>query len=193
MSTAAVDHGWGWDALLRTWRDLDVPGGWSAEIVEGGIFVMTPPPGRGHNLIADVLHPAVKAAVPKDWVVAQTLGLSIPRLCRIYEPDLVVVPRAVLAAGPDNEPVPAEEAKLAVEIVSKSNARTDRVEKLRAYAVAGIPLYLLIDRFADEGPWVTLFSAPVDGHYRHSDGAPFGASITLPAPIGLVLDTKEFD
>ncbi|MFD9958125.1 Uma2 family endonuclease [Amycolatopsis sp. NPDC058986] len=191
MSAAAV--GQGWDALLRTWRELDVPEGWRAEIIEGGIVVMTPPPGRGHNLIADVLHPAVKTAVPREWAVLQTLGVSVPGLCRIYEPDLVVVPRAVVSAGADSEPVPAEEAKLAVEIVSKNNARTDRVEKLRAYAVAGIPLYLLIDRFADEGPWVTLFSKPVDGHYRHTDGVPFGGKITIPEPVGLVLDTKEFD
>jgi Uma2 family endonuclease len=80
-----------------------------------------------------------------------------------------------------------------VEIVSKSNARMDRVEKLRAYAIAPVPLYLLIDRFADSGPSVTLFSEPLDGHYRHSEQVPFGAKITVPEPFGLVLDTKEFD
>lgn len=35
MSTATVSYGWDWEALLRTWQELDVPEGWRAEITEG--------------------------------------------------------------------------------------------------------------------------------------------------------------
>ncbi|TVT59053.1 Uma2 family endonuclease [Amycolatopsis rhizosphaerae] len=191
MGTIPVEFGSDWDALLRAWWELDVPEGWRAEILEGGVTV-SPPPGNGHNLIADLAHRGLVRAVPVDWSVLQTLGVSIPGVKRLYEPDLVVVPRAELVARPDQVPVPAVLAKLAVEIVSRGNARTDRVEKLWAYAQAPVPLYLLIDRFDDEGPTVTLFSEPVDGHYRTVERVPFGDSITLPSPIDLVLDTKEF-
>ncbi|WAL66238.1 Uma2 family endonuclease [Amycolatopsis cynarae] len=191
MGTIPVEFSSDWGALLRAWWELDVPEGWRAEILEGGV-TMSPPPGNGHNLIADLVHRSLVRAVPVDWSVLQTLGVSIPGLKRLYEPDLVVVPRAELVARPDRVPVPAVLAKLAVEIVSRGNARTDRVEKLRAYAQAPVPLYLLIDRFDDEGPTVTLFSEPVDGHYRTAERVPFGDSVTLPSPIDLVLDTKEF-
>ena len=191
MSTASLSLGGDWDALLRVWQELDVPEGWRAEILEAGV-TMTPPPGNGHNVIADVVNHALVRANPGDWAILQTLGVSIRQAKRLYEPDFVVVPRAELRARPDREPVPAHLAELAVEIVSRSNARTDRVEKLWACAQAPVPLYLLIDRFDEAGPTVTLFSEPAEGHYQRSERVPFGASVTLPAPIGVVLDTKEF-
>lgn len=191
MGTIRVEFDRDWGALLRAWQELDVPEGWRAEILEGGV-TMSPPPGNGHNLIADLVHRSLVRALPIDWSVLQTLGVSIPGVRRLYEPDLVVVPRAELSGRSDQVPVPAALAKLAVEIVSRGNAGTDRMEKLWAYAQAPVPLYLLIDRFDDEGPTVTLFSEPVDGHYRTVERVPFGDSITLPSPIDLVLDTKEF-
>ena len=190
MNAAANDSSW--DALLRTWQQLDVPEGWRAEIVEEGIR-MTLPPGNGHNVIAGRVHRALLGVISQDWDVYQTLAISVVSMQRLYEPDLVVVPVAELSGRRESEPVPGDRARLAVEIVSRSNARMDRVEKLRAYAIAPVPLYLLIDRFADSGPSVTLFSEPVDGHYRHSEQVPFGAKITVPEPFDLVLDTKEFD
>ena len=32
MTAAAVHPWWEWDGLLQTWRELDVPEGWRAEI-----------------------------------------------------------------------------------------------------------------------------------------------------------------
>ncbi|NIH86888.1 Uma2 family endonuclease [Amycolatopsis granulosa] len=127
MSSAVTSYGWEWEALLRTWQELDVPEGWRAEITEGGV-TMTPPPGNGHNKIANKAH----------------------------------------------------------------RARTDRVEKLWAYAKAPVPLYLLIEHYREPKPSVTLFTDPVDGHYRRSEQVAFGEQIRLPAPFGLVLDTAAF-
>ena len=191
MSTASLGLGGDWDALLRVWQELDVPEGWRAEILEAGV-TMTPPPGNGHNVIAGRLIRRLATALRDDWDVYTTLGVSVRGIKRLYEPDLVVVPRADLNSRPDREPVPASLAKLVVEIVSRGNARTDRVEKLWAYAQAPVPLYLLIDRFDEAGPTVTLYSEPEDGHYQRSERVPFGEAITLPPPIGLVLETKEF-
>ncbi len=63
----------------------------------------------------------------------------------------------------------------------------DRVEKPRAFAESGIPVYLLIDREADE---VTVYSEPVDGSYQEHHSAAFGKTVTLPDPVGIVLDTE---
>lgn len=37
-----------WEYLLETWRELDVPEGWRAEIDEARIFLV-PPPHAHHN------------------------------------------------------------------------------------------------------------------------------------------------
>ncbi|SDX06899.1 Endonuclease, Uma2 family (restriction endonuclease fold) [Amycolatopsis xylanica] len=188
MSTVARNEGW--NALLRSWQEADIPEGWHAEVCEGGI-TMVPPPGVDHNLIAGVVHRALLGAVPREWGVYQTLGISVVGLRRLYVPDLVVMPVEALTRA-DLDPVPASSAKLVVEIVSPSNARVDRVEKLRAYAEASIPVYLMIDRFDEHGPLVTVFSDPADGHYREIMAALFGSRIELPEPINLKLDTNDF-
>ncbi|MBB5072198.1 hypothetical protein BJ969_005286 [Saccharopolyspora gloriosae] len=88
--------------------------------------------------------------------------------------------------------LPGEDALLAVEITSKSGAETDRGAKHKAYAQAGIPLYLLIDRFAPRWPTVTLFSEPDGDAYRESHAVPFGKPIELPSPFDVTLETQDF-
>jgi hypothetical protein len=65
MGTAVVDHGADWDALPRAWRELYVPEGWRAEIVEGKI-TMTPPPGNVHDLIAETVHRRLVVMIPEQ-------------------------------------------------------------------------------------------------------------------------------
>ncbi|NIH78254.1 Uma2 family endonuclease [Amycolatopsis viridis] len=124
MSSAVTGYGWDWQALLRTWQELDVPEGWRAEITEGGV-TMTPPPGNGHSNIAELVNRALVRAAPDERAVLQTLGIAISGASRLYQPDLVVVPRRELLTRPDTVPVPAKTAELVVEIVSRGNARTD--------------------------------------------------------------------
>ena len=83
---------------------------------------------------------------------------------------------------------------MAVEITSwdSDTARRDRVEKPDGYAAAGIPVYLLIDR---DDCSIVVFNQPEDGRYRHEEKLPFGASVKLPDPVNITLDTeplKEF-
>ncbi|MDX5575950.1 Uma2 family endonuclease [Streptomyces sp. ID01-9D] len=79
------------------------------------------------------------------------------------------------------------------EITSRGNAREDRTKKYRAYARAGVPMYLLIDRFDTRGPMVTLFTEPnEDGTYKHTDAVPFGKPMVVPSPFDVRLPTDEF-
>jgi Uma2 family endonuclease len=80
----------------------------------------------------------------------------------------------------------AAAATLVVEITSPGNAETDRVRKLRGYAVGDVPLYLLIET-GDQT--VTLFSDPHDGLYRAHTQVGFGAVLPLPKPFEGGLDT----
>ncbi|KIF75209.1 hypothetical protein QR77_17265 [Streptomyces sp. 150FB] len=80
---------------------------------------------------------------------------------------------------------------MTVEITSydSDTGKRDREEKPFAYAAAGIPVYLLIDR--DAGT-VTAHSTPdpVAGAYRDQHMVPFGERITIPDPVGIELDTE---
>jgi hypothetical protein len=66
----------------------------------------------------------------------------------------------------------------------------DRKEKPQAYADAGIPVHLLVDRDACA---VTVYSdpAPDGGGYQERHTAAFGVTVALPAPVGFALDTEE--
>ncbi|NYH79084.1 Uma2 family endonuclease [Actinopolyspora biskrensis] len=177
--------------LFDTWRNLDVPEGWRAEII-GERIVMSPPPGHAHNLVADRLHRALVRGSPDDWAIFQTAGVSVSPHSGLFVPDLLVIPRDRVPADTSPDPVPAALALLVVEITSPSNPDTDRTTKLAAYARAEVPLYLLVDRHAPDEPAVSLYSEPSDGHYRRLVRVPFGESLTVPEPFGLELDTSDF-
>ncbi|MEU3271676.1 Uma2 family endonuclease [Saccharomonospora sp. NPDC006951] len=179
----------GWPALLRTWRTLDLPDGWKAEITEGSLRV-SPPPGDAHNDIADSIHKILARAGNDDWGIYQTRGIRIPGLARLYIPDLLVMP--LDAPREENGVVLAEHTILAVEITSKDTAEYDRKNKLIAYAFGGVPIYLLIDRWAPEGERCVVYTDPADREYRRTVITPFGQSISIPDPIALDLDTGEF-
>lgn len=199
MTAAMVENdqaseGRPWDYLLQTWRELDVPEGWRAEIDEGQI-VLVPPPHAHHNGIAAKVQRRLYRDLPEELEIYQTLGIHVAPLDKLYVPDLVVMPSELIdAADPESsDPMEASDALLIVEITSKGNAREDRTKKYRAYARAAVPMYLLIDRFDTRGAMVTLFTEPnEDGTYKRSDAVPFGKPLTLPEPFGTTLLTADF-
>lgn len=80
---------------------------------------------------------------------------------------------------------------MAVEITSydSDTHKRDRVEKPRAYAEAGIPVYLLIDR---DNLSILVHSDPdLEDGYRDIHVVRLGGKVTLPDPVGIELDTEE--
>src|SRR5437764_4894980 len=109
MSVAPVLPASSWEQLVQTWRELDVPEGWRAEIIEEEI-VMTPPPGHGHNLIADQVNRALVRGVPDHWAIFQTEGVSVPLRRNLFIPDFLVIPRDRVPMDEEPDPLPAEHA-----------------------------------------------------------------------------------
>lgn len=194
MSALAVEpeaaNGQGWDDLVRIWEGTDAPEGCKVEIIEG-IVTVSPPPSNDHNDVADTVQRQLYTVIPEDWGIYQTLGAAVPSRDSLYIPDLAVVPKAVLRSEGGNF-IPAMAAELVVEITSKSNASHDRISKPAGYATAGVPLYLLIDRWAPGGPTVTLYGEPKGDVYRVLHAVKFGEQITLPDPFDLTIDTAAF-
>lgn len=73
--------------------------------------------------------------------------------------------------------------------VTSTKADRDRIAKRHCYALAGIPLYLLVDR--EEGT-ATLFSDPKARDHAEAHIVHFGKPLPLPAPFGFDLDTADF-
>ncbi|WP_030682778.1 Uma2 family endonuclease [Streptomyces sp. NRRL B-1347] len=79
---------------------------------------------------------------------------------------------------------------MAVEVTScdRDADQRDRVEKPSAYAAAGIPVYLLVDRDSSE---VIVHAEPKGGTYRSVIRRSFGETVELPDPVGFALDTEK--
>ncbi|MEV7519659.1 Uma2 family endonuclease [Streptomyces sp. NPDC091371] len=78
---------------------------------------------------------------------------------------------------------------MAVEVTSwdSDTERRDRIEKPRAYAETGIPVYLLIDRLKCQ---VVVHSDPDGTGYETVRTVPFGREVQLPDPVGINLQTE---
>ncbi|MGV9250979.1 Uma2 family endonuclease [Streptomyces sp. NPDC003697] len=187
--TVSQDPEQSWDDLVRFWEEMEWPEGSKVEIIEG-IVTVSPAPAARHNVIAELIQRRLYSVIPDGWGVYQTLALAVPSRLGMIIPDLVVTPRPECSESDTH--IPAALAELVVEVTSKSNARHDRVSKPAAYAAAGIPLYLLVDRWAPDGPTVTLYGEPKGDVYRPLRSAKFGEAVRLPAPFDLVLDTAEW-
>ncbi|MEW2496623.1 Uma2 family endonuclease [Streptomyces nodosus] len=191
MSALTVSHDpeQSWDDLVRFWEEMDWPEGSKVEIIEG-IITVSPAPAFRHNVIAARIQRRLYSVIPEDWEIFQTMAIAVPSRMGMFIPDLLVAP--VPECTESDTHIPAALAELVVEVTSKSNAHHDRVSKTAAYAAAGIPLYLLVDCWAPDGPTVTLYGEPKGHVYRPLSTAKFGEAIKLPAPFGLVIDTAEF-
>ncbi|MEU2441397.1 Uma2 family endonuclease [Streptomyces rubradiris] len=191
MSALTVSHDaeQSWDDLVRFWEEMEWPEGSKVEIIEG-IVTVSPSPAPRHNVIAEQIQRRIYPTIPDDLGIYQTVAIAVPSRLGMLIPDLLVVP--VQACREADSHVPAALAELVVEVTSKSNARHDRVSKPAAYATAGIPLYLLVDRWAPGGPTATLYGEPKGEVYRVLSAVKFGDPIKLPEPFGITIDTGEF-
>ncbi|MFF4870561.1 Uma2 family endonuclease [Streptomyces sp. NPDC090109] len=163
------------------------PKGWRVELIEEEIHVVPPANGEHEEIVSEV-NGQVR---DHDKGVGRYtgIGLSLPGTADTARviPDLVIAPKGSFA---DQQEWHAPDPVLLVaEVTSSSTASRDRVQKIRAYARAGIPLYLLIDREAGEA---VVCSGPAGDDYDHKSVHKLGTPVPIPAPLGFTLDTAEF-
>ncbi|MEU8545079.1 Uma2 family endonuclease [Streptomyces sp. NPDC048717] len=165
------------------------PKGWRVELIEGEIYV-TPPANSGHEkIVTELVEQVVARRTDKRLRNSTGIGLNVPGASSTGHviPDLVIAPRDSFEAQENWNPT--HSVLLVAEVTSASTASRDRVQKIRGYARAGIPVYLVIDRQSDE---VIVCSDPVGDHYARRTVHRLGTVVPLPDPLGFAIDTAEF-
>ncbi|GGO49781.1 hypothetical protein GCM10012287_27930 [Streptomyces daqingensis] len=163
------------------------PEGWRVELIEGEIHVVPPANGEHEEIVSEVSGQVRDHR--KELGRYTGLGLYVPDASPTGKvvPDLVIAPKGSFGdAAEYHDPAPV---LLVGEVTSPSTGRQDRGPKLRGYARAGIPCYLLIDREAEEA---VVYSEPSDGAYTRSAEAKLSKVVELPEPLGFELDTGQF-
>ncbi|MGY0017487.1 Uma2 family endonuclease [Streptomyces sp. cg35] len=163
------------------------PKGWRVELIEGEIHVTPPANGEHEEYVSEV------SGQVRDHTKAHGrytgIGLNVPGASQTGHviPDLVVAPKGTF----DNKEEwhDASAVLMVVEVTSDSTVGNDRVKKIRGYARAAIPVYLLIDREAGQ---VTVCTAPEGDDYTTKASYKTGLAVPLPEPLGFDLDTAEF-
>ncbi|MFI9331665.1 Uma2 family endonuclease [Kitasatospora sp. NPDC052868] len=122
-----------------------IPGIGRVEIADGRI-VMTVSRVKRHELAVARLARQLNALLPNThpgYIAHGGPDLEDAGLGRLRNPDLMVFSEKVLEG--DQPALQPHEVLLVVEVVSKSNPKSDYRDKVRDYAAMGIPLYLLVD------------------------------------------------
>jgi Uma2 family endonuclease len=137
-------------AIRRRWTRKDVQNldadfrAWPRyELIDGELLV-TPSPGRQHQLAVGEVYLLLAPYIKEHGLGATLMSPSDVELQEdtIVQPDLYVEP-----TGPEAEAKGLASAALllAVEVISPSSARTDRVTKREFYMESGVAEYWIVD------------------------------------------------
>ena len=175
-----AERDWTWADLLETPDD-----GHRYEIVDGSLHV-SPSPSRPHQVAASRLVRLLGDAAPPEVEVVATVDVALDR--SVLAPDVVVLPadRAYSA----DAPLGPGDVLLAVEIVSPSSRRMDRLVKPSILAEAGVPAYWRVELTGPGAPFVVVH-ARADGGYRETLSIRAGESAVVDAPFPVELRPAE--
>jgi len=158
------------------------------EVYEGGVLVVSPAPGVGHQRASYWLHRALAqaaAAAGADAEVLEAVNVSLPG-GKLLVPDVVVV--AAGAIDENTTRVPSDAVLAVVEVVSPSTVSIDRAVKPAMYAEAGIPVYWRVE--LRETPKIVACTLRKRSYVTHTTlTAGTTGRITRPFPV--VLDPAD--
>lgn len=170
-----------------TWADLqEIPDdGHRYEIIDGSLYV-SPGPSRPHQVAASRLLRLLVDAAPDDVEVVETVDVEMDR--SVFEPDVVVLPADL--AHRTGGPLKPAEVLLAVEVVSPSSRRMDRLLKPAVLADAGVPAYWRVELEGPDAPAVVVHEL-AEGVYREVRTVRAGESAVVDVPFRVELRPAE--
>lgn len=181
MSAAAVEHPCESEPTLlqEAERLRERLPGYRIEII-GGVLTVTPPPDGPHGEAVTGLTFALAAAHSAETRVIQA-SVWLPEGPEDFaSPDLSIVDADYRDHLIEKGCYDPAVFRMVMEVTS-SNYANDLKRKVAAYAIAKIPVYLIVDRKKDR---IHVLTDPFANEYRnHQIHAP-GQHLTLPESIG---------
>ncbi|MEU2430720.1 Uma2 family endonuclease [Streptomyces sp. NPDC007861] len=157
------------------------------ELINGKLKVKPVPDGDHGEIILWLLRQCMQQRPELNLYPEQGLVVPTYRAGRA-KPDGALAPIGNFAG--QGEWANSAGVLMLVEVTSHDSDtdRRDRVEKRAAYAAAGVPVYLLIDRDTDT---LTVHSDPRNGTYQQHPTYKYGDTVTLSAPVNVTLATEK--
>lgn len=161
------------------------------EIIDG-LLVATPlPDGRHARVLTDVMVACLRAGIDDSGSeIVQKLAVRLPTGPEDYAvPDLAVVDADIDAHLVENNRYDPSCFRMVLEVTSE-NADLALRYKVRAYAAAAIPVYVIVDR---EHQRLHVLTGPAGDRYENHRAHAPGETVTLPDSIGakVTLDLAE--
>ncbi|GAA2294933.1 Uma2 family endonuclease [Streptomyces violaceusniger] len=152
-----------------------------AEMIDGEVYVSTVVASPHGQMVM-----AIGAQLMSKWCVMTEVDTVYDGWhgATLLRPDIAIADPS--HRGTRLKQFPADEIILVVEVVSESNPENDTEKKVKKYALARIPYYLIVNPI--EGKCL-LYSLPGGDHYRASLETDFGDPVPIGDPIDAALDT----
>ncbi|MER5752982.1 Uma2 family endonuclease [Streptomyces sp. NPDC002088] len=174
------------DEMFQRLEKMPVPEGYKVEIVEGAIY-MSPQRGAHWETILLIIE-ALRDRFGRRSKVLSDVRMDFPGCLNGYCPD---VAKLRDGAEKDDEGRWAyEDVEFVAEVISKDTAKNDYGPKKTAYALAGVPVYVIADPYVGK---CHLFTQPKDGDYVCDLSITYGGVVDMTAtPLDFTLATDMF-
>lgn len=168
---------------MRKFEELDKAfPDFHAEMIDGEVYFDTVVTSAHGNMVLTIASQLVSkwfVMTEVDTVYKGWRGKTFVR------PDLSAADPSY--RGTQLKKFPADEVILMVEVVSESNPENGTHRKVKKYAQAGVPYYLVVN--PNKGQCL-LYSLPSKDHYRSQVESKFGDPVSIGDPINIALDTS---
>ncbi|MEV5436626.1 Uma2 family endonuclease [Streptomyces sp. NPDC052682] len=175
------------EELLDLLDELNVPDGYRAEIVRGSIVVSPWSKGYYHRVMRLVCA-QLEPHLPEAHVIERGPFLyTFPGAECAYGPDIHVAHESVFET--ESHRLDGAGLFLVAELTSPATRKDDLTKKVEVYAMAGVPLYLVLDMQEQRA---IVHGSPSAKGYEVRFTKPFGEKLPIPDPLGCTLDTTGF-
>ncbi|MFD7134347.1 Uma2 family endonuclease [Streptomyces sp. NPDC059894] len=174
------------DEWFERLERMPVPEGFRVEIVGGNVH--TTPQRETHWEIIRRIVLAVDARFGTDVKVFSDVRIDFPGHENGFCPDVAVLRAS--AAKDDEGRWRHEDVEFVAEVISRGTAANDYGPKKTAYALAEVPVYLIVDPYQGR---CRLYVHPKDDDYAIETIVSFGDDVDLTGTVvGLTLQTDGF-
>ncbi|MFI2379383.1 Uma2 family endonuclease [Streptomyces sp. NPDC018964] len=174
------------DEMFERLEKMPVPEGYKVEIVRGGIYMS--PQRNAHWQIIFLIIKVLMERFGADVKLVSDVRIDFPGHRNGLAPDLAKL-RDDAETDAEGRWHP-EDVEFIAEVISKDTGQKDYGPKRTSYALAEVPVYLIIDPYLGK---CRLFTQPKDGDYLSDTSVTFGGEVDMTTtPLGLTLKTDGF-